>query len=161
MILERTTLGWLVYYKKDNNPHYLNTKQIKEILNSLNSYNFKDVYYTNYHNDLVIQLSKGNVIIKYYDSIKNRPYISNLNNKINMGLLRHATKNIKDIFMKQHTKFKTITLSVIQLLEPIELEKNIKSDNQVIINFVNNNLLKIDEHNKLNDIEYDVMEAIM
>lgn len=102
MILERTTKGWYINVKH-RDVRYLNTKQVKEIIKYLKEYKYKGVFFK--ENNLVIELNKEQITIVNYMNIKNRPYIRELNDKINKVIFREINKilnkyncNLKKIY---------------------------------------------------------------
>ncbi len=122
MMLERTDLGWLMYDLKLKKKYFLNSTQISEIMTKLEHTEFKRVYFSKKNpNDLVIELCPGDVIIKNYSVIKDRPYIVNIKGKVNYSLMKFALTKI----IKKHSgKLVLATVSSIALLGTIHVIKN-------------------------------------
>ena len=117
MMLDRTDKGWKVY--NNNNFRYLNTTQVKEIMIYLKKHKYENVYYD--EEDLVIEFKKEVIKIKKYQYIKNRPYINELENKINMFFFRKTISNINFLFNKYNLKLIKVTLSLNLLVNSIIL----------------------------------------
>lgn len=119
MILERTELGWIIYDKNICKKYFLNSTQISKMMDELGKSEFQKVYFRkNNTKDLVIELAQGNVIIKNYREIKNRPYISNIKQKINLSLMNFALNRV----IKKHSgKLVVATISSFVLLGAVHV----------------------------------------
>lgn len=126
MILERTELGWVIYDKNICKKYFLNSTQISELMDELGKAEFQRVYFNKKNTrDLVIELAQGNVVIKNYNNIKDRPYISNIKQKININLIKFA---LNKVIKKRSGKLVLATISSIVLLGAVHVIKNNDSD---------------------------------
>lgn len=122
MILERTELGWVIYDKNICKKYFLNSTQISELMDELGKAEFQRVYFNKKNTrDLVIELAQGNIVIKNYNNIKDRPYISNIKQKININLIKFA---LNKVIKKRSGKLVLATISSIVLLGTVHVIKN-------------------------------------
>ena len=126
MILERTELGWVIYDKNICKKYFLNSTQISELMDELGKAEFQRVYFNKKNTrDLVIELAQGDIVIKNYNNIKDRPYISNIKQKININLIKFA---LNKVIKKRSGKLVLATISSIVLLGTVHVIKNNDSD---------------------------------
>ena len=96
LIIEKQDEGFILVVPQENETLLLERSQARALFRMLNEEEFTDVYVPNGHPyDIAVAFDQDRLYIKDYDLLKKDPMLKDLKKKIDKGLLKHVTNNIK------------------------------------------------------------------
>lgn len=114
LIIEKQDEGFILVVPQENETLLLERSQARALFRMLNEEEFTDVYVPNGHPyDIAVAFDQDRLYIKDYDLLKKDPMLKDLKKKIDKGLLKHVTNNIKKKLAPYGVRIAAISLSAI------------------------------------------------